>query len=295
MNDLQIDYFLAVAENLSFTKTAKEKYVSQPAISKQITALEEELGVLLFERGRKSTELTDAGKLFADFYRRQRAELGLLSRQAKEMQDKMYVPLKIAFGAGWTLVHFMPGVVKKVQEALPTTIVSLACNELVNLETMLQKDQVDLIISLEINVHPTPNIEVRHLVDIPGSLIYSRHHPAAAKAKAPIDFKDEVFLVPLARELDFIINLVNSFVEPHGFTPKIRRAGNVETMLANIINGIGVAIVDDWVIGKNRHSFLTLPIDVEYTVVAAWKKGNKNPALAAFREELFNLPPEVLR
>ena len=43
MNDLQIDYFLAVARNLSFTKTAEEMYVSQPAISRHISHLEKEL------------------------------------------------------------------------------------------------------------------------------------------------------------------------------------------------------------------------------------------------------------
>ena len=295
MNDLQIDYFLAVAENLSFTKTATEKYVSQPAISKQIIAMEEELGVLLFERGRKSTKLTEAGKLAEGFFRRQRAEFGLLKKQISEMQDKMYIPLKIAFGAGWTLSGFMPGIVKKVQEGVPTAAVSLISNELLNLEAMLQKDQADVIIAPEINVHPTPNIEIRPLVNIPGVLIYSRHHPAAPNAKALVDFKDEVFLVPLARELDFITNLVNSFVEPYGFTPKIHRVGNVESMLANVINGLGVAIVDIWVIGKNEGQVLTLPIDLEYTIVAAWKKGNKNPALAVFREELFALPPEAMR
>jgi len=48
MNDLEIDYFMAVATNLSFTKTSEELYVSQPAISRQIASLEKELGVTLF-------------------------------------------------------------------------------------------------------------------------------------------------------------------------------------------------------------------------------------------------------
>ena len=62
MNDLQIDYFMAVGTNLSFTKTSQELYVSQPAISKQIKLMEEELGVRLFYRNNKKTELTEAGK-----------------------------------------------------------------------------------------------------------------------------------------------------------------------------------------------------------------------------------------
>ena len=63
MNDLQIDYFIAVARNLSFTKTAEEMYVSQPAISRQISHLEEELGYPLFDRSKKTTQLTPAGEI----------------------------------------------------------------------------------------------------------------------------------------------------------------------------------------------------------------------------------------
>ena len=57
MNDLQIEYFLAVAVNQSFTKASKLLYVSQPAISKQIAMLEKELGVKLFQRNNQKTEI----------------------------------------------------------------------------------------------------------------------------------------------------------------------------------------------------------------------------------------------
>ena len=295
MNNLQIDYFLSVAENLSFTKTATEKYVSQPAISKQITAMEEELGVLLFKRGRKSTELTDAGKIFADFYRRQRAEFELLSQQVRENREKMYIPLNVAFGTGWTLEQFMPDTIKKVQNTIPAVKFNLICSEFANLEIMLQREQADVIISLNINIHPAANIEIKPLVKIPGAIIYSKNHPAAIQAKTPADFKNDVFLVPIVRELDFIINLVNSFVEPYGFTPKIQKVGNVESMLVNIVNGIGVAIVDSWVVDQSTRSFLTMPIETEYTIETAWKRNNKNPALAAFLDELFKIPVKSLQ
>lgn len=75
MNDLQIDYFMAVATNLSFTKTSEELYVSQPAISKQISQLEKELGVKLFTRNNRKTELTDAGRLYFDLFNRYKADV----------------------------------------------------------------------------------------------------------------------------------------------------------------------------------------------------------------------------
>ena len=60
MRDLR--YFLAVAEQLSFTRAAEALFVSQPALSKQVRGLEARLGTELFTRGHRSIELTDAGR-----------------------------------------------------------------------------------------------------------------------------------------------------------------------------------------------------------------------------------------
>lgn len=53
MNSRQLEYFLAVAHELNFTKAAESMYVSQTAVTQQIKALEEQLGVSLFERTKK--------------------------------------------------------------------------------------------------------------------------------------------------------------------------------------------------------------------------------------------------
>ena len=65
MNDLQIEYFLAAARNMSFSKAAQELFVSQPAISRQILALEQELGCPLFERLNRGIVLTGGGSLLS--------------------------------------------------------------------------------------------------------------------------------------------------------------------------------------------------------------------------------------
>ncbi|MFR5701755.1 MAG: LysR family transcriptional regulator [Eubacterium ramulus] len=75
MNDLQIEYFLAAARNMSFSRAAQELFVSQPAISRQILALEQELGCPLFERLNRGIMLTANGEMFYDFFERYRGEL----------------------------------------------------------------------------------------------------------------------------------------------------------------------------------------------------------------------------
>ena len=68
MNLIQIRYFVSVADNMSFTQAAKKLYISQPSISKQVAALEDELGIKLFRRTGKAPQLTSAGELlYHDF------------------------------------------------------------------------------------------------------------------------------------------------------------------------------------------------------------------------------------
>ena len=64
MNTRQIEYFLAVADELNFTRAAEKLYVSQTAVTQQIKTLEEQLGVRLFERTKKKVMLTPAGEVF---------------------------------------------------------------------------------------------------------------------------------------------------------------------------------------------------------------------------------------
>lgn len=61
MTDLQIQYFLKVAQHLSYTAAARELFVSQPSLSKQVAALERELGVALFDRSRRNRSLYAGG------------------------------------------------------------------------------------------------------------------------------------------------------------------------------------------------------------------------------------------
>ena len=64
MNTKQLEYFISVAESLSFTKTAEKFYISQTAVTQQIKALEEQIQVILFTRSKRHVELTPAGKVF---------------------------------------------------------------------------------------------------------------------------------------------------------------------------------------------------------------------------------------
>ena len=74
MNSTQIKCFLALSETLNFTKAASRLYLTQPALSRQIVTLEQELNTLLFIRDSKNVSLTPAGALLS-------SELGAFTRR----------------------------------------------------------------------------------------------------------------------------------------------------------------------------------------------------------------------
>ena len=84
MDIKQLTYFLAIAEEGNISAAAKKLHISQPPLSLQLKLLEEELGVVLLERGARKSTLTDAGRLL---YKHARYILQLVENAEREIQD----------------------------------------------------------------------------------------------------------------------------------------------------------------------------------------------------------------
>ena len=91
----QVRYFLAVASTLNFTRAAEQCNVTQPALTKGVQKLEQELGGQLIYRERQLTQLTDLGKEVLPMLERTLTSAETVRRTAKEFQRKEFAPLKI--------------------------------------------------------------------------------------------------------------------------------------------------------------------------------------------------------
>jgi DNA-binding transcriptional LysR family regulator len=99
----QLNYFVAIAEEHSFTRAAERLWVAQPGLSTQIRRLESELGVRLFERRPRGVDLTDAGELFLDRARKAVAAAELARSIGDDLRAGLVgtIRLGIVTGAGW--------------------------------------------------------------------------------------------------------------------------------------------------------------------------------------------------
>src|SRR4051794_14838840 len=99
----QLTYFVAIAEEQSFTRAAERLWVAQPGLSTQIRRLESELGVQLFERRPRGVDVTDAGELFLERARKAVAAAELARSTGDDLRAGLVgtIRLGIVTGAGW--------------------------------------------------------------------------------------------------------------------------------------------------------------------------------------------------
>src|SRR5215468_11674219 len=149
----QVRYFLAVASTLNFTRAAEQCNVTQPALTKGVQKLEEELGGQLIYRERQLTQLTDLGKEVLPILERTLASAEAVRRRAREFQRKEVAPLKVglapSISASLVLdpiaetARFVPGLRVELREDLAEKLVDLLLEGEIN-AAMVGKDVEDM-------------------------------------------------------------------------------------------------------------------------------------------------------
>lgn len=141
-------YFLMVAKEQSFTKAAKQLNITQPTLSRQLAALEEELGVKLFNRGGHSITLTNEGLLL------KRRALELVDLEDKIVSEfkgnRESVEGKITIGCGeFIAVETLAKICKKYKEKYPLVQFAIHTGTADNISKMMNKGLVDIGLFLE--------------------------------------------------------------------------------------------------------------------------------------------------
>ena len=141
-------YFLTVAKEQSFTKAAEQLHITQPTLSRQMTALEDELGITLFLRNGKRTTLTDEGILL------KRCALEILNLEEKTLKElkgkEDVVEGTITIGCGeFAAVETLARICKTYKEKYPLVQIALHTATADTVYEMMKKGLVDIVLFLE--------------------------------------------------------------------------------------------------------------------------------------------------
>ena len=176
----QLRYFVAAAEEMSMSRAAERVHVSQPALSRQIALLEEEIGVLLFDRIRKRIHLTEAGRFFLVKAKQLLCDAELSAQQVREQFGGVRRTLRLGF-IGPFLDDLVAPAVREFQQRHPNSKVSLFDLAPRAQLDRLRRHELDAAILGNIEDHEREHFTVKRLSRHRMAVVLPDDHPLAAK------------------------------------------------------------------------------------------------------------------
>jgi DNA-binding transcriptional LysR family regulator len=285
----QLRYFVAVAEELSFTRAALRLHLSQPPLSQQIQSLEQDLGVRLLERTKRHVALTEPGRVFLEQARQILAKADEARSEVTAAAAGYSGQLRLAYTVS---VSFHP--------ALPQALLrygQIAPNVRLKLSEMYTEPQFTALLAGEIDVgfvrdEPVHALDARDLrfdvIDREPLLLAlpAGHHLAKRDSLRLAEVAGDAF-VSQPRELaSTLYDRLVKLAATAGFQPTIaQHAQQINGLLALVAAGLGLALVPASMrtVQLAGISYVSLEdSDAHLLLAVASRAGDRSPALQQF-------------
>jgi DNA-binding transcriptional LysR family regulator len=239
----QIRSFLSIAETLHFGRTAELIHLSQPALSLQIRALEEEVGVQLFQRNRRKTTLTAAGSAFRDAAAAALSQLEQAIRMARLAASGKLGVLRIGFvsTAGSEIV---PNIVRQFRESNPEVEFSLRNILTAQQVQMLEAGSLDIgFLRLPIGEQTALDVVTVHRE--PFVLVVPSTHKLAKRKRVRLrEVAGQDFVMYERTYAPGFHDLILGILRDAGIVPNISQsAGEIPMLISLVASGMGITIM----------------------------------------------------
>lgn len=279
-----LHYFIAVAEELHFSRAAERLCISQPPLSQQIRDLEEELGVKLFERTKRHVQLTEAGKVFLErsYLLFAHLEQAIAATQQIGRGEVGQVAIGFVDSAMYTS---LPEMLRAFRAQFPA--VELRLQELTTAQQIqaLYDKQID--VGIVRSAISEPGLSVECLLHESLVLALPENHPLSAQTQVSLSSLADQFFILFPAKLGplFYEQIIHS-CEQAGFRPKVaQEAVQMQTIVGLVAAGLGIAIVPASLQNFHRSGVIYRPLQEEIPntgLYLTWRQHDSSPVINTF-------------
>ena len=295
MNTNQLKYFISVGETRSFSAAAEENYITQTAMTQQIKALEDDLGLKLIDRSTRPITLTAAGLSFLNDAKLILKRLSDAKERASEASSGVSGTLRVGYIKGYERSG-LSDQLRQFHRSLPGILLMCYRDTSDKLAAALQNGEYDIIFTWDsTNLKENKDFEAVQIERARlMAALYASHPLCQREYLERIDLKGEsiIYMSPSELSDNYGDSQFMDLYRQAGYVPEILcRSTDVESILIMVASEEGISIMPDYCVKKinNAEGLVFLPMkgsqEVE-EIHAIWKRDNENVALKHFTEQL---------
>ncbi|MDA9087631.1 LysR substrate-binding domain-containing protein [Methylophilaceae bacterium] len=235
----ELRFIVAVGREKNFRKAADKCFVSQPALSLAVKKLEDELGIILFERSRTDVSITQAGQAIINQATIVLDEAGKIKEMAQQGDGQLAKPFKL--GLIYSIApYLLPLIIPLLRNSAPDMPLEIEENITKNLEEKLKKGFIDAaIVALPFDI---PGIEIENLYEEPFVTVVPVKHPWAQKKtiKADLLASEKVLLLD---NTHCYSNQVQEACPGLLKTGEIQGGNSLETIRSMVASNLGISVL----------------------------------------------------
>lgn len=268
-------YFLTIAEEGSITKAAQKLHISQPPLSKQIKLLEEELGVILFVRGKRNIQLTEAGAFLKSRAEEIISSFTLVQRQLNEYRNGYKGHIHIG-AVEAVAINYLPDILKGFCDKYENISFDIWCGSTDDILHKLDKGNID--IAFIRSPYDEQKYEHFRLLTDSWALLIPEGHPLADESIGQVTagmLEGEPVITPSSTHRS---DEIHEWFNKSGIQPNISFRYNVLAIGEALVRkGMGVAVVlaDCKTVADNANMICKkLSQEVSSAVNVLWSKSH---------------------
>lgn len=285
----QLGYFIKAAEMLHFTEAAAASFVTQSTLSQQIKQLEDELGMLLFDRIGKQVRLTEAGNIFLLHARQIILDIKKSKQAIFELANMVNGELKI--GVTYAFSSMLLPALTPFSEKYPGIMIHVEYGTAGELENKLRTADLDIILAFHEQADSS-GLEMQPLFSSRIMMVVAKKNQLAKLSKISLKELGKLELILPSNGFSSR-DLLNEIFRKNNITPNIKiEMNDVHSLLSMVESGNWATIINEKAIGT-WDTLTAIPISGKELYKQAfilWQKGvYRKKSATLFMEELMKI------